>query len=98
MTSTDSPTPSSDPKPSTDPVRQRRAFIARWNRLATRVGYLLYLVAIVMFFVALTTTFTDGKVTVITASMVVGSLLLAPAIVLGYAVKAAERDDRTRGL
>jgi len=25
-------------------------------------------------------------------------VLLAPAIVLGYAVKAAERDDRERGL
>ena len=29
---------------------------------------------------------------------IVGSILLAPAIVLGYAVKAAERDDRERGL
>jgi hypothetical protein len=30
-------------------------------------------------------------------SLIVGSILLAPAIVLGYAVKAAERDDRERG-
>jgi len=30
--------------------------------------------------------------------LVIGSLLLAPSIVLGYAVKAAERDDRERGL
>ena len=30
--------------------------------------------------------------------MIVGSVLLAPAIVLGYAVKAAERDDRERGI
>jgi hypothetical protein len=29
---------------------------------------------------------------------VLGSILLAPAIVLGYAVKAAEREDRERGL
>jgi hypothetical protein len=28
----------------------------------------------------------------------VGTILLAPAIVLGYAIKAAERDDVERGL
>jgi hypothetical protein len=28
---------------------------------------------------------------------VVGSIVLAPAIVFGYAVKAAERDDREQG-
>jgi hypothetical protein len=28
---------------------------------------------------------------------VAGSLLLAPAIILGYAVRAAERDDREHG-
>jgi ABC-type uncharacterized transport system permease subunit len=81
-----------------DPVRKRRRMIDRWNRVATRVGYLMYLVAIVMFFVALNTTFSDGKVSVITASMLLGSILLVPAIVLGYAVKAAERDDRSKGI
>ncbi len=83
---------------SDDPVRLRRRQIARWNGYATRLGYALFLVAIVVFFIALATEFTDGKVTVITASMIVGSLLLAPAIVIGYAVKAAERDDRQRGI
>jgi hypothetical protein len=29
---------------------------------------------------------------------VVGSLLLAPAIVVGYAVRAADRDDREHGI
>lgn len=84
--------------PSADPVRARRAAIAKWNRLATRVGYALFLVAIVMFFFALATDFSSGKVRVITISMLVGSALLAPAIVVGYAVKAAEKDDVARGL
>ncbi len=70
----------------------------KWNRIATRIGYLLYLVAVVMFFVALLTTFSSGKVTIITTSMIAGSVLLAPAIVIGYAVKAAEKDDVARGL
>ena len=33
----------------------------------------------------------------IVTSLVVGSIVLAPAIVFGYAVKAAERDDREQG-
>jgi hypothetical protein len=84
--------------PPHDPVRARRAAVAKWNTVATRLGYLLFLVAIVMFFVALATDFSSGKVAVITTSMIAGSLLLAPAIVLGYAVKAAEKDDTARGL
>ena len=35
---------------------------------------------------------------VVIGSLVIGSILLAPAIVLGYGIKAAERDDRARGL
>ena len=93
MTPTDSPS-----QPPLDPVRARRAAVARWNRRATRVGYALFLIAVVMFFVALATDFSSGKVTVITTSMIVGSVLLAPAIVVGYAVKAAEKDDVARGL
>lgn len=90
-----SPTPPPSPA---DPVRERRAQVAKWNQIATRLGYLLFLVAIAMFFVALTTSFSQGKVTIITTAMIVGSVLLAPAIVVGYAVKAAEKDDVARGL
>lgn len=87
-----------DATPQPDPVRARRATIAKWNSIATKVGYLLFAIAMVMFFVALSTNFSSGKVTVITAAMVIGSILLAPAIVIGYAVKAAEKDDVARGL
>jgi len=34
----------------------------------------------------------------VVAALVAAFVLLAPSIVLGYAVKAAERDDRERGL
>ena len=34
---------------------------------------------------------------IVTGSIVVGSILLAPSIVLGYAVKAAEKEDRAQG-
>jgi hypothetical protein len=99
MTPTDpAPQPPHAVPDPTDPVRVRRAAVARWNRLATRVGYGLFLVAVVMFFVALSTDFSSGKVRVITTAMILGSVLLAPAIVVGYAIKAAEKDDIARGL
>jgi hypothetical protein len=81
-----------------DPVREKRERIARWTLLANRVGYLLFAVAIALFVMAFVLGFQGPLVTAITVCLVVGSILLAPAIVLGYAVKAAERDDRERGL
>ena len=84
--------------PPIDPVRERRARIARWVALGQRVGYGLFLLAIVLFVIGFATGF-DGLVgPTIVGSLVVGSLVLAPAIVFGYAVKAAEREDRERGI
>jgi len=42
--------------------------------------------------------FSSGVVTTVVAALVVGSLLLAPAIVVGHAVRAADRDDREHGI
>ena len=66
--------------------------------MANRLGYLCFGVAIVTFVIGFIVSFNAGVSAVVITSMVIGSILLAPAIVLGYAVKAAERDDRERGL
>lgn len=84
--------------PNDDPVRVRRQRIAHWTLLANRVGYLFYAVAIALFVMAFAFGFKGVLVTLITIFLIAGSILLAPAIILGYAVKAAERDDRERGL
>jgi hypothetical protein len=89
--------PPADPLPG-DPVRARRRQIAKWTLIANRVGYLLFGLAIALFVMAFAFSFNSGIVTLITVCLVLGSILLAPAIVLGYAVKAAEKDDRARGL
>lgn len=81
-----------------DPVRVRREQIAKWSLLANRIGYLFMAVAIAVFVIGFAVGFTGPVVTVVTVCLVVGSILLAPSIVLGYAVKAAEREDRERGL
>jgi hypothetical protein len=82
----------------TDPVRLRRQQVARWTRLANRLGYLCFGIAILTFIVGFIVSFNGTVSAIVVASMIVGSVLLAPAIVLGYAVKAAERDDREHGL
>lgn len=89
---------SNERQPNVDPVRIRRQRIAHWTLLANRVGYLLYAVAIALFVMAFAFGFKGVLVTLITIFLITGSILLAPAIILGYAIKAAERDDRERGL
>jgi hypothetical protein len=79
-----------------DPVLDRRARIARLVALGTRTGYGLFAVAIVLFVVGFATTFTTWITSAIVGCLVAGSLVLAPSIVFGYAVRAAERDDATR--
>jgi uncharacterized membrane protein YidH (DUF202 family) len=83
---------------SVDPVRARRQQVARWTRLANRLGYLSFGIGIVTFVIGFVVSFNGAVSAIVIASIIVGSVLLAPAIVLGYAVKAAERDDRERGL
>ena len=77
-----------------DPVLVRRAKIARAVELGQRVGYGLFGLALVLFFVGFFAGFTSAITTVIVISLIVGSFVLAPAIVFGYAVKAADREDR----
>lgn len=81
-----------------DPVRARREKIDKWNLLANRVGYLLYAVAVSCFVMAFAFGFKGPLVTVVVGTFIAGSVLLAPSIIIGYAVKAAEREDRERGL
>jgi len=80
-----------------DPVRAKRARIARLTELGQRIGYGLFGLAIVVFVIGFAVGYSDLLVTVIVASLGIGSLVLAPAIVFGYAVKAAEREDRELG-
>lgn len=79
-----------------DPVLDRRRRIARLVEIGQRVGYGAFGVAIVLFLVGLVAGY--GAVTgPIVAAIVLGSIVLAPAIVFSYAVRAAEREDREQG-
>ena len=80
-----------------DPVRVRRAQVAKWTLLANRVGYLFVALSIALFVIAFAVGFSSTMATLVIISFVIGCVLLAPSIIVGYAVKAAERDDRERG-
>jgi hypothetical protein len=82
----------------TDPVRATRRRVAGHVKRAKRLGYLLYLASIVLFVIGMAGTFSDAISVSIITCLVVGSVFLAPAVILGYAVNAAERDDRKRGI
>ena len=71
--------------------------MARLASLGQRLGYLAFLVSIVVFAAGLATGFTDAVATTLVALLVAGSAVLAPAIVLHYAVRAAEDEDRAAG-
>lgn len=78
----------------TDPILIRRARMARLNSLALRVGAGCYLLATMLFAVALLTDFTTFLTGAMTVLLLVGSVVLAPAMVFHYAIKAADRADR----
>lgn len=81
-------------EPGDDPVLVRRRAIGRLTSVGQRVGYGLYLVAAIGFFVGLATGYEPWLVTIIIGSLLVGSVVLAPAIVFSFAVRAADRADR----
>jgi hypothetical protein len=80
-----------------DPVAARRARIAHGVAVAKRVGYVLLLVGIVAFFVGLATSFPSWAVTTTLICLIASFVILPLPIVLGYGVRAAEREDRARG-
>jgi hypothetical protein len=80
-----------------DPVLVRRARIAARVKLAKRIGYAALLVAIVAFAIAAATSFSGAAVVVAVIGLAVAFVVLPIPIVLGYGVRAAEREDRGGG-
>ncbi|MDQ1427773.1 MAG: hypothetical protein QOK39_1249 [Acidimicrobiaceae bacterium] len=80
-----------------DPILDRRHLYARLAALGKRVGYLLLLVAIAAFGAGFATDFPSVAVTISLIGLIGSCIVLPPAIVFAYAVKAAEREDRKTG-
>ena len=78
-----------------DPILRRRATALRLATTGQRVGYFLLVAAIVVFVVGLVIGLTDIATTIVAICMGVAAVVLGPSIILGYAAKAAEREERT---
>ena len=78
----------------TDPVRQRRELVARLAAMARLAGWSLFGLAIVAFVIGLVAGLTGVIVVIVIGSIALGSTLLLPAIIVGFGVTAAEREDR----
>jgi len=82
-----------DGPPADDPVLVRRAMVARWSATAKRAGYLTILVAMVVFVIGFVTEFGPAVTGIIVGCLAASAVLLIPALIFGYGVKAAERED-----
>ncbi len=87
-------TPRSDDSSGSDPVHARRARMDHLARLGKSVGYFCLLAAMVAFGVGAAVGFTPTAVTVVVVALAAGSAVLLPAIIVGYGVRAAEREER----
>ena len=76
-----------------DPILAQRARIKTRANMAQRVGYLAYAIATIAFFIGLATTLSGPLVAFIITVMIVGSVILAIAIQVGYAIRGAERHE-----
>jgi len=79
-----------------DPIVARRARIARCASIGKRLGYTALAVAIIAFFVGFATGFPTWAVTVSIVGLIAACVVLPVPIVLGYGVRAADREDRER--
>ncbi len=81
---------------SDDPVIARRERIRRFVAVAQRVGYGALGVAIVVFAVGASTGFPGWSVAATIGALVAAIVVLPVPIVLGYGLRAAEREDAAR--
>jgi Na+(H+)/acetate symporter ActP len=79
-----------------DPVLIKRERMRRLASLGSRIGYTALLVAIVAFVIGVLNDLPGWAVTLVVAGLAVATACLVPSIILGYAVKAAAREDRER--
>jgi cyanate permease len=76
-------------------ILRRRAQATRLAATGQRVGYTLLGIALVVFVFGMVTDLNTTETTIVVVCLAVAALVLGPSIILGYAAKAAEREERT---
>jgi hypothetical protein len=84
-------------EPVPDPILQRREAMRRLALVGQRVGYGLLGLAVIAFVVSFALSFPSAAVRTVIVALILACVVLPPSIILGFAVRAAEREDRDRG-
>ena len=71
--------------------RQQASLIANTGR---KIGYSIFFLSLIVFAIGLTVEFNDLVAKTLTVLLIVGSIVLAPSILLDYAVRGAEREEK----
>ena len=80
-----------------DPVLQRRESMRRLAILGQRAGYALLGVAVIAFIISFASSFPSAAVRTVIVTLILACVVLPPSIILGFAVRAADREDREQG-
>ena len=71
--------------------RQQASLITNTGR---KIGYSIFLLSLIIFAVGLTVEFNNLVAKTLTVLLIAGSVVLAPSILLHYAVRGAEREEK----
>ncbi|MDP6965012.1 MAG: hypothetical protein QGI12_03680 [Acidimicrobiales bacterium] len=71
--------------------RKQASLIANTGR---KIGYSIFFLSLIIFAIGLTVEFNDLVAKTLTVLLIVGSIVLAPSILLHYAVRGAEREEK----
>lgn len=81
-------------EPASDPILARRARFAQLATRGQRLGYAMLIVAVCAFAAGAATGFPAASIVIVVTALALTTVVLLPAIILGYAVRAAEKEDR----
>ena len=81
-------------EPSDDPVLIKRAKVAKFSKMGKRFGYSCILVSTVGFIIGLATNFSMPIILLVVVPIFVSAVALIPAVIFGYGVSMAEREER----
>ncbi|MAT62739.1 MAG: hypothetical protein VYB02_07555 [Actinomycetota bacterium] len=73
--------------------RERASLIANTGR---RIGYSIFFLSLIIFVIGFTVEFNNLVAKTLTVLLIVGSIILAPSILLHYAVRGAEREEKEK--
>ena len=71
--------------------RQQASLIANTGR---KIGYSIFFLSLIIFAIGLTVEFNNLVARTLTVLLIMGSIVLAPSIMLHYAVRGAEREEK----